>query len=395
VTLNRLSRASTCVIVLAIMLGCGNGSNGGNTQVNDTSGGTSVVVSGGGTTAGGAGGGGAAAGGSSSHTGGTSSPTTLTKLLDASQLTEYEACVLSYQAVCQRMYGDCGYKVQSVQSCLDNSVRDCPDALFGNGSQITIADLVDCIPHWQQASCDDLAKGNNPVCGFSAGTKAVGEPCNSYAQCASMSCSEYAGSDSCGTCLPRAKLGEPCNGEIACASGSSCNGTVCAAPLAWGLAPGSSCQYYGQCTSGYTCLNGTCQPQVAVGAACSSHEDCFGFTYCSSKGVCTNPPGLGQACPEGYCASGSYCDSSSSNHVCSAFLAIGQTCTMGSGALCGANLHCDCVDSTCSARACMTELQESQACGAPNTQCTPGTQCQNSVCVGVASQGLYAKVCGN
>ena len=309
--------------------------------------------------------------------------------------SEYSACAALYAAMCKRLYRDCPNNFGTEAGCLSQTRTLCPDILFGDGSQISVSTVVACIPKWQQASCDDLAKGNNPICGFPSGLKALGEPCVSYVECQSLACSTTTpGSGGCGKCIPMAKLGESCT-NAGCEAGSTCTVGTCEASDPIMLGAGAACRYSYQCKTGYSCsmTSSTCVAVGTAGARCVANEDCADGLYCPrSNPVCAPLPTQGQACPDTLCAIDSSCDLST--RICSARRTMGQNCDESVGSWCTEGLACNCADSTCSSYVCQKTLYEGEACGAANTKCIQGTECTAGVCVGVTSLGAFKALCG-
>lgn len=213
-----------------------------------------------------------------------------------------------------------------------------------------------------------VAKGVGAACGAMA--CATGLYCNSKNKCAALgkageacdivgACvvgTQCIDSGSGGSCLPMPKKGQPCTPD-----------------------PFSDAST--QCASGLVCANdggevGTCEPQVPLGGACKYSSECGGWdVHCvgpqggkvcqllsakggpclpgdldqsewggclapwtCSKGICIDPPGLGQPCAEDIlnaCAEELMCDFLANK--CIAIPVLGQECY----GLCTTGLTCD------------------------------------------------------
>ena len=168
--------------------------------------------------------------------------------------TRNKACLGS--GLYSSLYGDDA-------GCIELEMQYCLPHNFAEGSTYT--------PERLQACADGLVSQTRCAitslpqeCAPPPGTREDGEPCASSAQCKSTFCCNKG--LRCGTCCDAPKAGEPC-WEYACAVGLACN------------------------------ANGTCQPLIPEGEACTSSEPCARGTACrcapdagdcsGSKGVCT------------------------------------------------------------------------------------------------------------
>lgn len=113
--------------------------------------------------------------------------------------------------------------------------------------------------------------------------------------------------------------------------------------------------------------------QVAAGGTCTIDDDCANDGNCAkaneedAEGTCEVDPALGEACPNGFCADGAYCN----NGTCEALKGSGEDCQ---GFNCSDGLYCDTTSNTCTAQKAAGEA------------CTSSDQCEsfdctNDVCV--------------
>jgi hypothetical protein len=190
---------------------------------------------------------------------------------------------------------------------------------------------------------------------------------------------------SAGVCTAPGGTADRCDGPDACGSGLACDVTdkICLPPLPVGAAcydsgawsdvcadglycdpgshtcrpaglPGGPClASSGNCVAGTYCntAKDVCAPLLTAGSACDSSSTalaaCAQGLVCNRLGVCAGPPvtvGPGQPCDgvQRLCASGAYCDSTSS--VCAAVRAGGVPC--GGADECASG---QCVDGSCTA----------------------------------------------
>jgi hypothetical protein len=131
---------------------------------------------------------------------------------------------------------------------------------------------------------------------------ALGAPCQRYAMPCRIDLTCNAQSDS-GTCAVRGSAGSACLADLDCAFGLTCSGAsgqpdggLTYGSCFAGLAQGSPCAPNPSvCVAGTFCTGisdaGTCQPQLAAGASCTSSPtgQCATGTYCiagSDGGIC-------------------------------------------------------------------------------------------------------------
>jgi hypothetical protein len=191
------------------------------------------------------------------------------------------------------------------------------------------------------AACSSSSGGGN-------GSVPLNGDCNEDSDCAPVAgqqiqclCSPT-GTDTHAQCIALLQAGASCasssNFQTPCASGLYCE--------ALAGATGVSCAAYAQsgqscattlCAIGLACDPSTrlCGPQFAIGAACTTDNDCAGTAVCSTSFVCAAPAATGQSCfgftpapgdtsgQKNPCASGANCV----NGTCTPAVADGGACT--------------------------------------------------------------------
>lgn len=163
------------------------------------------------------------------------------------------------------------------------------------------------------------------------GTQAVGQPCQSYLECApvarSVECTAggaatggQSGTDTC-TAKPDGKPGDACDETCAIsANGISCSGL--------GLVSGGVSDPKATCYTNdgvYCDQNGVCKSLIAIGRACSDSLDCVSGAYCNN-GSCSVKRAVGSPCAtDDACKGGAYCDMGSGK--CANDKIEGATCS--------------------------------------------------------------------
>ncbi len=128
-------------------------------------------------------------------------------------------------------------------------------------------------------ACQDVAVGN----------KTAGAPCTDSAECSKPAGGTARCDNAVCVAVPRGNLGDACD-------------TICV-------------------TQGGTT---SCADNPEGGAHCDETDGLL----CGAQGTCIALPSIGEACPQGYCAHGAYCDA---NQVCAATKPSGATCSQFSG----------------------------------------------------------------
>lgn len=286
-----------------------------------------------------------------------------------------------------------------------------------------------------------------PACNNLSVLTPIGEPCRYSDECADNgTClAEPARGDGCSICTARAALNEPCHTQtcepglvcdltsetcklptsVSCTGNSDCctQRNICYTSSLYCDTGGSDtckfreagdpCQYVdwddcgapnlvcvngtcaqpvptdGPCDSrddcaalADTCQGGTCQPGLTLGSPCTHPNPCRGHLLCVD-GICSDPPGAGEACKTSNC-NGDDCVACRSGYACIDSICValkpdappllpGDTCA---DATC--SYHCEEIYGTCAFGYC-------DAYG-PNAthQCTPyaalGESCINAAC---------------
>ena len=188
-----------------------------------------------------------------------------------------------------------------------------------------------------------LQRSDGAVCSLdhecSSGTCVDGVCCGSACAGSCEVCAASLGATADGVCTKVLGAGSP-----SC-SPYSCGGVTANCP--------SSCTSDLGCAAGFFCGAGTCQPQRALGAACSAPDQC-GSGFCAS-GECCN-----RACAGG----------------CEACGAGGACATLASGASSAA----------CGPYLCQGAVTCPTSCGV-STQCGGGTVCIGASCTGPQPNG--------
>jgi hypothetical protein len=192
-------------------------------------------------------------------------------------------------------------------------------------------------------------------------------------------------------------LGDPCTwaGEVGFMTlGDSCaSGLVCAdICIALPENIGDLCADFSVCPPNSACLDPnadgvlTCELPAAEGKKCNPHDwnGCAIDLVCDTEELeCTEVPGPGDACPDGVCATDSYCD----GMVCQEIPGEGDSCAMQG--VCGDGLSCDptmlvCISFPGDGEPCMFgQCAAGFVCG-PEDTCidTPAVACELPASVG-------------
>jgi hypothetical protein len=227
--------------------------------------------------------------------------------------------------------------------CPASVEASCRDFARLTDTSTTRGDYLACLEAFGRQSCDDwLYNSVTPVeCEGFVGTRSVGQPCGSGAQCASGACSA---GFACGICETRSASGESCL-EASCAAGLVCNAqSTCVRPRHLG----DPCSADSPCTDPVHCRNGVCSKPAGNGEPCGNEAlgcDFLQGLRCGPMLLCEPwpVPGIGEACT-GICAAGAACSASG---ICVRVLAEGTPCTLGelSDDFCDRGLEC--IDDVC------------------------------------------------
>jgi hypothetical protein len=175
------------------------------------------------------------------------------------------------------------------------------------------------------------------TCGICASYVAIGS------SCATGSCDPTQGSCKTNTCVAFVAQGGACgsNGQGDCQSGLTCTNATCQ-PYP---TQGQACTF--ECQSPYRCVSGTCAAAVQQGGACPVGNECAASLTCNQTSHTCQPPATaqaGQPCgfvnnQEVLCASGLTCTTSTNGSTCIAPKTVGAACTVGNHE-CGSFLVC-------------------------------------------------------
>jgi hypothetical protein len=246
-------------------------------------------------------------------------------------------------------------------SCI-HSAASCPDVVSSPGATRTIDGLFACATEMESFPCERLDAGELPEC-VTPGERQLGESCLYPSQCASLICKNDSG---CGVCARAGAVGDDCS------------------------APEAGCRLDAYCdTSALECVSrNSSGTWKALGEVCQTNE-CASESYCdtsSSPSVCTAYPSLGQSCSaERTCQSDSYC--AVDGLVCKARPAEGDPCGVdgfnGYAMWCVEGLVCK--RQSTSAGTCVQAPKDGEPCltdpetGAPLPACEMPATCDSNV----------------
>jgi hypothetical protein len=196
-------------------------------------------------------------------------------------------------------------------------------------------------------TCRPLAQVGAP-CGYAPGG-------DEYIDCEDGSTCDYQTE----VCVAEPGEGQPCLGSsgVDCGSGLYCDGDYATAGVCRKQQTSGSCASDQECASTYVCVGsgdaGTCQKVKLPGDACQPGQCMPFFAWCGADGKCTDARATeNQPCGSGSgdyipCASGLYCDYSSTSDTgtCKRETPAGSPCT--SSSLCEGTGYCDSTTQTC------------------------------------------------
>ncbi len=240
-------------------------------------------------------------------------------------------------------------------------------------------------------SVDLLCQNNKCVVAQEAKPIAnVCKPCNTAIDCGSGATCDLINSTT--YCL------QLCSPDGLCPKDYSCNGTGSNAQClpSSGLCAASACQSDADCTGGFLCKQGKCQPECQVdsdcpsgnprclGGKCGKAGSCFRDFDCSAGEVCTNqqcvPSGKacsqdsecasGEKCVQGHCTLVTPCTTDNdcpANHVCK------QSYCQRTASQCqdGQTQSCSCTGGQSGTQTCSSGQWGTCQCGS-STTCKPG-----------------------
>ncbi len=271
------------------------------------------------------------------------------------------ACAGYAKAYCER-YAACQPKVfqglayGTVADCETRILPYCMAEISAPGSARTASVTAACGAAVAAESCEDFLLETPPAC-RGVGTLANGAGCEFDSQCQSTRCATT--SDAwCGKCAPRIAAGGECvNDPLGCDYGLLCpNSQVCTAPLQ----VNAPCTDSSFCAPSDVCMQGICDPLLAMGVTCSDSTQCALSSSCvlgSSTAVdrtCTAPTYATQV--------GAFCDYSST--------------------YCTPPLTCVRVTDGGTTSVCQPATPDGQPC-ASGAQCEQPSMCVSGICTNV------------
>lgn len=144
---------------------------------------------------------------------------------------------------------------------------------------------------------------------------------------------------------------------------------ICATVFTGTAADNAPCEQDEECKSMYCAKSetqsyecpGKCTVKVAAGQACTSDDACQGDLRCIDTKCSVTGGKVGDACVNGSCADGLFCDSSAEKSVCAAKSDAGKPCAAEDG--CKAGLFCG-PNSAGDASVCQTPAKVGSPCSA-------------------------------
>lgn len=308
--------------------------------------------------------------------------------------SEFRSCVEFVAARCARR-AECSGSDRTAQ-CLVDAAFECPDELFGPGSNFTKEGALACADEWRTFDCDALRAYEVPACAATAGSRADGEECLFTSQCQNGCLRPATG---CGVCAPWAEPTSGCaQGTSVCPGLSACSEGTCVMQVA-----DEPCD--GQCSEDEACdvraSVQTCVERSHRGGVCVEGQAGPDLLYyCTEEDlVCIDSrcqsreslPGEGETCLD-------YFNGGSQQRLCRPGLAcaddgICQKPKPGDACV-GVTQGCG-TDQVCIEGICLERLQyRQQGCEDSFTHCDVGTSCQDNACLGHSNSEQIAQVCG-
>lgn len=304
----------------------------------------------------------------------------------------FGACVQLVSARCERVR-ECEGRAASSIDCLRAAIARCPEEVFADGGNFTMEMAKDCAKDWESFDCESLRNFDVPACANIAGELPDGEACYSSAQCKN-GCSPLLDT-ACGVCAPYVSSDSACSvGADTCPGYSICLRGACLA-----LVGEPSCD--GGCSADQVCFEEHCVVPPSPGEPCAQEGQapyswgvCPGGELRCVAGICRSSddfpkegaPCLVESNVTGlleYCAPGLICD----DDTCQ-MAKLGGPC-LGQYDECGDELICD--DDVCVERI----RYRQQGCSDINTQCDPGLECRDNVCLGPRKSTPNLDLCAN
>jgi hypothetical protein len=243
----------------------------------------------------------------------------------------------------------------TVQACESDVAASCEAERKAPGTSTTSASISECAHELSLLTCGPFLTGSPPGC-LLPGTLATGAGCEFSSQCQSSFCSITSGW--CGTCQSRVGLGGACipaadTRFVSCMSGLACTSSSgCQKPVALGGVCDSTAT--GQCSAPNVCIANKCSSPVQLGSACAQSSDCAAGAFCSGSGS------------TGTCTANTYKDA-------------GESCDLGRGTLCSADLLCSAGGMSAVTGTCTPLASSGQSC-VGDFECVTSTLCVGGHC---------------
>jgi hypothetical protein len=178
-----------------------------------------------------------------------------------------------------------------------------------------------------------------------------------------------------GVGTPLAMLNGVCDSARDCVGGMlSCNGASCMKRCTEGGNLGEGCKTGSLCNAPFACIDGTCINEPAPGTPCQFSGDCGSTMQCRNR-VCERLATVGASCATISCVPQAYCDFST--RVCRTKLTTGAVCSSSS--------QCEtlrCVGSRC------------ETLGSPGASCQGDFDCQTGLsCFCQTGPGCFSGQC--
>jgi hypothetical protein len=157
-------------------------------------------------------------------------------------------------------------------TCVSRNNLACTIAQNATGVGRTIADIEACAHALPSLSCADLVAHKMPAaCQDKPGSVLNGAPCGASTQCQSTYCRLQS---QCGVCAPRQAVGAACTSNDQCEPGLTCASSLCVTPgeLAQVCDEKDPCRDDLYCSSGTGSGTGTCAIKVGAGKSCADTD---------------------------------------------------------------------------------------------------------------------------
>jgi hypothetical protein len=323
---------------------------------------------------------------------------------------DYQASAI--KALCQ-YYSRCGYISKSREADCESQFQPLTVPGYSIDEAITSGRIaydasagMACLDAFSMAGCDvfSLLTLDTTSCTKTIQPKVpLGGACKSAVECANSYCQQgtsTTGTPGCaGTCVAYAATGAPCNvAGVHCPPGDTCDSTshTC---VALGQV-GAACTATVGCVQGLDCRASgtamTCQSPGGAGAPCTSGlYECTSGLYCDATAKqCSQRQPAGSACTSSLsCGDGTKCIGASTTQMgtCQPYLDLGQSCAGTTDTACAGDARCDATSHTC-----VLTGQEGSDCTAScgmNLYCNSMMKCAKKAGVGEACDPASSESC--